>query len=214
MEPTRGGDNSHDMPAGNSDPWAMPVAMGEYLPKEEEENAQDSPAQNASKSLSRGTREVGQYRNSVFGCHQLEGDVGDDLAAKFLELQQEGFHILHRDLMQLQETLGEGISSFSRKLAKRLVRMSNQMSILVELLRNINTALEPSTSPQISVACQTTGEEVEDPSETAPAHPTTEQVADSMEPSPPSLTAALRKRRPPMVTKSEEKQSKVVRMGV
>lgn len=214
MEPPRGGDNSHDMPAGNSDPWAMPVAMGEYLPKEEEESAQDSPAQNASKSLSRGTREVGQYRNSVFGCHQLEGDVGDDLAAKFLELQQEGFHILHRDLMQLQETLGEGISSFSRKLAKRLVRMSNQMSILVELLRNINTALEPSTSPQISVACQTTGEEVEDPSETAPAHPTTKQVADSMEPSPPSLTATLRKRRPPMVTKSEEKQSKVVRMGV
>ncbi|XP_051900737.1 uncharacterized protein LOC127586662 isoform X1 [Pristis pectinata] len=217
MEPSRG-DNSHDMPAGNSDPWATPAAMREYLPKEEEESVQDSPAQNASRSLSRGTREVGQYRNSVFGCHQLEGEVGDVLASKFLELQQEGFHILHRDLMQLQETLGEGINSFSRKLAKRLVRMSNQMSVLVELLRSINTALVPGPSVQISVACQTNSKEVQDPSGTMSTHTTTEQVGpepiSSMLPSPPFLSATLRKRRSSTTTRSEDKPSKVVRVGV
>ncbi|XP_062905796.1 zinc finger CW-type PWWP domain protein 1-like [Mobula hypostoma] len=47
MEPSRG-DNSHVMPAGNSDSWATAVTMREYQPEEEEEeeSVQDSAAQN------------------------------------------------------------------------------------------------------------------------------------------------------------------------
>ncbi|XP_059831010.1 uncharacterized protein LOC132396924 isoform X8 [Hypanus sabinus] len=214
MEPSRG-DNSHVMPAGNSNPWATAVAMREYQPEEEKEdkNVQDSPAQSTSRSLSRGTGEFGQHRNPVFEGHQLEGEVGDNLASKFLEIQQEGFHILHGDLVQLQETLGEGISGFSRKLAKRLVRISNQMSVLVELLHNINTALVPGSSDQFSVACQTTSKEVQDPF----THTTKEQVGPefikSIVPSPPFQSETLRKRRLSM-TRSEDKSSKVVKVDV
>ncbi|XP_067828046.1 uncharacterized protein [Heptranchias perlo] len=218
MEPSRG-DSSHDMPAGYSDPWATPAAMREYLPKEEEESVQDSPAQSASTSLSRGTREVGQCRNAAFGGQQPEGEVEEVLASKFLELQQEGFHILHRDLMQLQEILGEGINSFSRKLGKRLVRLSNQMSVLVELLRNINTALVPSPSVQSSVACQTTNKEVQDPSGTMSSLTSTTEQAEpeainSRVSATPLLSATLRKRRSPATTRSGGTPSKVVRTGI
>ncbi|XP_048380310.1 uncharacterized protein LOC125448808 [Stegostoma tigrinum] len=218
MEPSRG-DSSHDVTAGNSDPWATPAALRDYLPKEEEESFQDSPAQRFSKSLSRGTREVGQYRNVVFGCQQPEGEVGEVLASRFLELQQEGFHVLHRDLMQLQEIMGEGISSFSRKLGKRLVRLSSQMSVLVELLRDVSAVLVPGPSEQISVACQTDKNEVYGPSRAVPNLISSPPLAgpeatNSRVQTTPLLSATLRKRRSSVTTRSIETPSKVDRAGI
>ncbi|XP_043539528.1 uncharacterized protein LOC122544361 [Chiloscyllium plagiosum] len=217
-EPSRG-DSSHDVTAGNSDPWATPATLRDNLPKEEEESFQDSPAQKFSKSLSRGTREVGQCRNTVFGCQQPEEELGDVLASKFLELQQGGFHMLHRDLMQLQETLGEGIDSFSRKLGKRLVRLSSQMSVLVELLRYVTAVLVPSPAEQISVACQTVNEEVHDTFGTVPNLTSSPPLAwpeatNSRAPTAPLLSATLRKRRSSVATRSIETPSKVDRAGI
>ncbi|XP_078389984.1 uncharacterized protein LOC144671811 [Cetorhinus maximus] len=216
MEPSRG-DSSHNMPAGNSDPWATPAAVRDYLPKEEEEESvQDSPVQSASTSLSRGAREVGQYRNAGLGCQQPEGEVEEVLASKFLELQQEGFQMLHRDLVQLQETLGEGMNSFSRKLGKRLVRLSNQMSVLVELLHNVSTALVSSRSVQTSVACQTANKEVQDPSEmiSTLTSSTEPEAINSRVPATHLLSATLRKRRSSTTTRSVETPSKVDRAGI
>ncbi|XP_072349235.1 uncharacterized protein [Scyliorhinus torazame] len=221
MEPSRG-DSSHDMPASNSDPWATPAAVRDYLPKEEEEeeSVRDGPVQSASRSLSRGGRVVGQCRNAGFGCQQPEGEGEEILASKFLELQQEGFHMLHRDLSQLRETLGEGINSFSRKLGKRLVRLSSQMSALVQLLHGVNAALAPSPPVQISIACQTTCTEAQDPSALmSPLASGTQQAAPEathgrVPPATPSLSATLRKRRSSMTTRSVETPSKIDRAGI
>ncbi|XP_078056973.1 uncharacterized protein LOC144481705 [Mustelus asterias] len=219
MEPSRGG-SSQDMAAGNSDPWATPTAVRDYPPKEEEEeeNVRDSPVQSASRSLPReGGGEVGPGGGALaFGCQRSAGEVAEEvLASRFLELQQEGFHALHRDLMQLQETLGGGFDGFSRRLGKRLARLSGQMSVLVELLHGVSAALLPGAPARISVACQTSDKGVQQEAMPLPASSRQPDATESRVPAAtPLAPATLRNRRSSVTTRNVETPSKVDRAGV